>query len=61
MNKLNLEDLASCTPEVAKGLQQLLDHEGRNEQDVFGLTFELTFKDLDGSVETRALKVRAHR
>eukprot|EP00730_Choanoeca_flexa_P001559 TRINITY_DN10688_c0_g2_i2.p1 TRINITY_DN10688_c0_g2~~TRINITY_DN10688_c0_g2_i2.p1 ORF type:complete len:623 (+),score=131.76 TRINITY_DN10688_c0_g2_i2:77-1870(+) len=56
MNELNLDDLASCTPDVASNLQKLLEHEGRNEQDVYGLTFEMTYKDLDGKMETVPLK-----
>lgn len=41
---LGLEDLVD--PEIRKGMQQLLDYDGDDVEDIFCLTFEVTWMDL---------------
>ena len=57
MQDLSLDDLASCAPDVAKGLANLLAYQRRDEEEVYGLTFEMTVTDVDGSKENIELKV----
>ena len=57
-NALTLADLSTAAPDIARGLQQLLDHEDRDEDSVFGLTFEISVPGDDGKPVTVPLKVR---
>ncbi|RDD40061.1 putative E3 ubiquitin-protein ligase HERC4 [Trichoplax sp. H2] len=49
--KVTFEDLASVKPTVARGLQELLDYEGEDVEDTFGLTFQIS-REYYGSTET---------
>ncbi|XP_064600121.1 probable E3 ubiquitin-protein ligase HECTD2 [Liolophura sinensis] len=51
---LALEDLKGVQPDVAHGLQELLDYEG-NVEDDFCLTFQISFSEL-GQTKTHNLK-----
>lgn len=50
-----LSDLKGLSPTMANSLQSLLDYDGNDVQDVFGLTFELS-REVYGEVRTVALK-----
>ncbi|KAL3864357.1 hypothetical protein ACJMK2_006047 [Sinanodonta woodiana] len=51
---LTLEDLKQVQPDVAKGLQDLLDYDGNVEED-FGITFQISTSEFD-TVKTHDLK-----
>ena len=50
-----LEDFKQLDPVVTSSLQSLLDYEDKDEEDVFGLTFQLS-EELFGEMETVELK-----
>ena len=52
--KVGLADLAQLQPELAKGLQILLDYDG-NVKEAFDFSFELSYKSL-GEVKTHILR-----
>ncbi|KAK3590225.1 hypothetical protein CHS0354_041290 [Potamilus streckersoni] len=51
---LTLEDLKQVQPDVAKGLQDLLDYDGNVEED-FGITFQISTSEFE-TVKTHDLK-----
>jgi ubiquitin-protein ligase E3 A len=52
---LGLDDLKQLQPDLARGLEALLAHEGEDVEEVFGLTFELTYESY-GAMKTHTLK-----
>jgi ubiquitin-protein ligase E3 A len=52
---LGLDDLKQLQPDLARGLEALLAHEGEDVEEVFGMTFELTYESY-GVMKTHVLK-----